>query len=236
MIVINNLLVILVVYPIAVGVLLWGGNKIVRHWAKEKKCEKRVLFYNNLVQSLIWVFVALHILYLLVKVEVSLLLWAMVLFFLGRQFLQNFLAGILFRLERGNLQGASISIDTKEGIIISYKITKLCLKSVNGNCVYVPYEEVYKKGFTRRLKTERSEVQNVKVYLNDDKQISEENLSLLRKKILLNPYIAVNEKMHLTQGEENDRKWVQITYVLANPERAESIKEEFARAITSFEE
>ncbi len=230
----RKLLIVLVAYPACIAVFLWGIQKLLLYWNKSTKSHKKVMFYSNLGSEIVWTLVALHIFYILALIDYWLVLWGVGLLFLGRQFAQNFLSGIFFRLERGDLQGSSISIDGKEGIIIDYKLTKLCLKMVNGNCVYIPYEELYRKGFTRQVKTERAEVQSIKLYLNDKQRITEEDINLLRKRILLNPYIAVNEKLHLVKGEENGKKWLQITYVLANPERAESVKEELEQLVLAI--
>ncbi len=227
---------LLIAYPVGIALCLWGLKKLFTQWAKNKKQQQKATFYIPVVGSIAWTLFAIYLLVIFALINTTIFLGIFaILFFLNREFLQNFFTGILFRLEKGDLRGVSITIQTDEGVVFSYGITKLCLKSGNGNSVYVPYEKLYRKGFVRHVKVERSEVQTLKVFLSKNQEIIEEKIAQIHKKVLLNPYIVANENIQLLKGEDNGKKWLQITYTLANPKRAEAVKQELEQAIMSLE-
>lgn len=226
MVLTNNLLLSFVAYAVVLFVLLWGIREILLYLLKRKKSHKKITFYFPIVQYLVWILFTGYIVFQLAQVSPFIVLTlTAILFLLGKSFLQNFFTGILFRLERGDLRDTSLTIGKQDGIINSFGMTDICLKSNTGNRVYVPYEHLYQKGFVRTVKVQSSGRQSVKVFLDTDTALSQAAIERIRKSILLNPYIATNENMQIITGEENGQQWVLISYTLANAERADYVKE-----------
>lgn len=213
--------------------LLWGSRKILLRWMQGKKSHKINTFYFPIVQSVFWILFASCAIFQFTKLNplITLILVGALLF-LGRRFLQNLFVGILFRMEKGDLRGVPLAIDTKEGSIISYELTTVCLKSADGNLSYIPYEKLYKESFVRIMRvSQSSDIQSLKIDLDKGEVITQEFLDAIRKKVLLNPYIAGRENVQVTQGKDEIGKWILLNYKLLNPEQANYVKQELQKAI-----
>ncbi len=230
-----QLLLLLIIYPIGIAFCLWGLKKIVRQWAKDSKQENKATFYIPVVEGVVWILFLVYVFFVLALINTPIFTVVFaILFFLTKEFLQNFLIGILFRLEKGDLRGVPIRILADEGVLFSYEKTKLCLTLENGNSLYIPYEKLYRQGFVQITKAEHSKEQIVRLFWAENYEITEDELVQIRKKTLLNPYVVANENIQLIKGEENGKKWLQITYTLANPERAVAVKQELEREIATL--
>lgn len=200
-------------------------ERILLKATKNAVMRKKVTFLYPLVSYVLWI-VFLTYVFFHVAVLKPLVILPVVgaLLFLTRSFLQNFFSGVLFRIEKGDLRGTSLKIAEDKGVVVSFHSTTLCLQLEGGAYVYVPYEKCYKEGFSTVMQTEVSDKQILKITFYEGKSLSQEQIERLHKIVLLNPYVATNESVHITKGEEDGMQWLQVNYSLSTSEKADAVK------------
>lgn len=230
---ISNFLFLNSILAIVLAGVLWALRKALFRWRKGKKIHKLITFYFPVFQYIIWSAFICYLVWQLSKYNQMVALVALFVFvFLGKSFLQNFLTGILFRLEKHDLRGISCFVDEKAGVIVAYGMTQVCLKANDGSSNYIPYEKFYTDTFVRTVKMEQTnELQTLKIYVPQEIPFSQEVLDRIRTKVLLNPYVATNEEVHVLQGKEDGKQWILLHYHLLNSERSDAVKEVLRKEI-----
>lgn len=229
----SNLPFSLLLFAVSLWLLLWGCKKLLFRLMQGKKSHKRTTFYFPIVQHSIWVLFAAYGAFYFAKLNplVTVIIVSAILF-LGRRFLQNFVVGILFRLEKQDLRGTTLLVEEEEGVIVSYGLTTVCLKSNNGNWRYIPYEKLYKEIFVRTVKVAQvDDIQTLKVDFEKDANLPQSLLEDIRRKVLLNPYVAAGEKVQVTKGKDENQQWILVNYTLLNSERSGYVKEVLIKMI-----
>lgn len=216
--------------------LLWGCKKMLFRWMQGKKTHKISTFYFPIIAHFVWLLFAGYSVFKFTKLNPLVTLIVLgTLLFLGRRFLQNFFVGILFRLEKKDLRGISFLIDGQEGVIVAYGLTTVSLKSNGGSWLYIPYEQLYKQGFVRTVKVAHSDnVETLKVNFDRDVVLKVELLEAIRRKLLLNPYIAAGDRVRVTKGKDENEQWILLNYKLLNHEQSGLVKQELEEAICNM--
>lgn len=126
---------------------------------KKERLQDRLQFYMPLIRNLVWVLYAIDLIYELALINPYVTLGLLgVGLALSWQLVRDYIQGIIFGFQKGNIIGQRIKIGEYSGIISELNATKLNLEIENGEIIQFPYNAVTsqvisKPTFAKHLKS-----------------------------------------------------------------------------------
>lgn len=117
--------------------------KYVTPWVRNERLQEGLQFYLPLIRNIVWVLFFIDLVYemSLINPIVSLSIFGVVIALLW-QFVRDFIQGIIFGFQKGNIVGQRIKINDYSGIVSAQTTTKLHLEVENGEIIQFPYSKV----------------------------------------------------------------------------------------------
>ena len=112
-------------------------------WIRNEQLKEDLCFYLPLVRNVVWILFFIDLVYeiSLINLLLSLSLFGVIIALLW-QLVRDFVQGIIFGFQKGDIVGQRLKIDNYSGIVSAQTTTKLHLEIENGEIIQFPYSKV----------------------------------------------------------------------------------------------
>lgn len=118
-------------------------NKYIIRWIKNKRKQSMAGIYIPIGIDIIWIVFFLYSIYELASINLIISMFISGLVLLASwSNIKDFIQGIIFRLQEGNITGQRIKIGDFSGEVITLRNTKIDLQVENGEIVQYPYSKL----------------------------------------------------------------------------------------------
>lgn len=139
----NNSVALLLLVALLISVAHRLINKYLIGWIKNKRKQSLAGLYIPLGINIVWVLFVLYAIYQLALINpiISIFLSAIIIVVAWNN-IKDFVQGILFKLQEGNIIGQRIKIEGFSGEIVKMRNTKIDLQAESGEIVQYPYSKL----------------------------------------------------------------------------------------------
>ena len=112
-------------------------------WIRNEQLKEDLCFYLPLVRNVVWILFFIDLVYeiSLINLLLSLSIFGVIIALLW-QLVRDFVQGIIFGFQKGDIVGQRLKIDNYSGIVSAQTTTKLHLEIENGEIIQFPYSKV----------------------------------------------------------------------------------------------
>jgi len=124
-------------------IVFFVAIRYVTPWISNERLQERLRFYLPLIRNIVWILFFIDLVYeiSLINLFVSLSLFGVVIALLW-QLVRDFVQGIIFGFQKGNIVGQRLKINDFSGTVSAQTATKLHLEVENGEIFQFPYSKV----------------------------------------------------------------------------------------------
>ena len=217
---------------ICIFIFFWIVLKHIIPRIKNEQLQDNLQFYMPLIRNIIWVFYCIDVIYELTMVNqyVTLGLFGVGLA-LSWQFVRDFIQGIIFGLQKGNIIGQRIKVEDYSGIVVELSSTKLHLETDNGEIIQFPYNKVTSEVIAKPTVAKYLKSCSFTVTLSSKVDIDKAKQKLLRH--LLNmPWVisSMQVKVEILE-QESEKTDIKVVVYTSDEKYIPRIKQEIADLI-----
>lgn len=118
-------------------------NRYILRWIKNKRNQSKAGIYIPIGINIVWIAFFLYTIYelALINLIISIFISGLILIATWSN-IKDFIQGIVFRLQEGNITGQRIKIDDFSGKVIKMRNTRIDIQVENGEIVQYPYSKL----------------------------------------------------------------------------------------------
>jgi len=187
-------------------IFFWLVIRYVIPRIRKERLQDKLHFYVPLVRNAVWVLFFIDLIYELALVNpyVTLGLFGVGLA-LSWQLVRDYIQGIIFGFQKGNIIGQRIKIEEYSGIISELKATKLNLEIENGEIIQFPYGKVTSQIISKPTFAKHLKSCGFTVSLSSKVDVGKAQQKLMRR--LLNmPWVISSMKIKIEVLEQNQQQ------------------------------
>ena len=227
-----SLFIQLFLTAVVLFLFFWIMIKYVVPRIKKEKIQNYLSYYLPLFRNTIWILFFMSFIYKLALYDpyASLFVFGSLLAFTW-QFVRDFIQGVIFGFQKGNIIGQSIKIEDYSGIVTELQITKLHLELENGEILQYPYSKITGQKLIKPTTTDHLKSCNFTVSVSSKVDIDDAKHKL--KSFLLNmPWVVSSRKIKLEVFEQqNQITDIKVVVFTSHEKYIPKIKQEVADLI-----
>ena len=128
---------------VSIFLFFFIAKRYLTPWIRNERLQEYLRFYLPLVRNVVWILFCIDLIYeiSLINLFVSLSLFGVIIALLW-QLVRDFVQGIIFVFQKGNIVGQRLKINDYSGVVSAQTMTKLHLEIENGEIIQFPYCKV----------------------------------------------------------------------------------------------
>jgi len=194
-------------------IVFWVFINYIIPWIRNERIQERLKFYLPLIRNVFWVLFFIDLIYELSIINpiVSVSIFGVIVGLLW-QFIRDFVQGVIFGFQKGNIIGQRLKINDYSGTVADLKTTKLHLEIENGEIVQFPYSKISSQLVSKPTVTKHLKSCSFSVYLSEHVNVDKAQNRLIEH--LLNmPWVISTMKIKVEVVEER-RESIELKVVV----------------------
>ena len=128
---------------VSIFIFFFIAKRYLTPWIRNERLQEHLRFYLPLVRNVVWILFCIDLIYeiSLINLFVSLSLFGVIIALLW-QLVRDFVQGIIFGFQKGDIVGQRLKINDYSGVVSAQTTTKLHLEIENGEIIQFPYSKV----------------------------------------------------------------------------------------------
>lgn len=204
----------------------------VTPWIRNERFQRHLSFYLPLVRNVVWVLFCIDLVYeiSLINIFVSLGLFGVIIALLW-QLVRDFVQGIIFGFQKGDIVGQRLKINDYSGVVSSQTTTKLHLELENGEIVQFPYSKMTSQLVSKPTLARHLKSCSFSVILSEKVNI-EAAKDKLRSHLLSMPWVISTMKIKVEVVDEgNTNIELKVVVYTSSEKYISRIKQEIAELL-----
>ena len=211
----------------------WFSRVYLVNLIKGQSLRKRFLFYVPIARNLFWIFYSFYFFSFLLGVNMLLSLVTLVfLVLIFWRVLKDLIFGVIYKIQKGNVNGLKITIDQVSGVVVAMKNTKIEVKDENDEVFQFSYSLLSSNKISIP-NSNQTKILSLNYVL--EKALSKKELVDLKKKLLCIPYIIAPNRMNVQVINSGDNYLLVVKVFLPNVRYVTSVKKNIDNLCSSFE-
>ena len=205
---------------------------VIIRMIKNERLHDWLAFYVPLIRNITWVLFVLRVIYVFGKHQPILTLFIVgILLGLTWTIIRDFIQGTIFRIQKGDIIGQQIQLDSYKGTVLKMGETKMSIELKNGEIVQLPYNKLFTDVIIKPISNRQ--IKNQTLILPIAKAAALETLKTeLIQKIIAYPWVVIKNGVvvEFFNDEQQERK-VKLSYAISSDSKGLMIEDDLRKFV-----